>query len=86
MYTYVHVEIQANSPYFIIWNNSQLLCSGVQEHRDMYRRLPNVSMFGLCVFVFKLVSETTEPTEAKFHMEPPCDMGGKFIQMFQVIY
>ena len=36
------------------------------------------------VCVFK-ISETTGPTEAKFHVEPQWDRGGKFIQMISVI-
>ena len=31
-----------------------------------------------------IFSETTEPTEAKFHVEPPWNRGIKFIQMVQV--
>ena len=38
-----------------------------------------------CVCVFKIVSETTVPTEAKFHVEPQWDRGGKFIQRIPVI-
>ena len=37
------------------------------------------------VCVFKIFSETTGPTEAKFHVEPLWDRGGKFIQMIPVI-
>ena len=37
------------------------------------------------VCVFKIFSETTGPTEAKFHLEPQWDRGGKFIQMIPVI-
>ena len=37
------------------------------------------------VCVFKIFSETTGPTEAKFHVEPQLDRGGKFIQMIPVI-
>ena len=37
------------------------------------------------VCVFKIFSETTGPTEAKFHVEPQWDRGGNFIQMIQVI-
>ena len=44
-----------------------------------------MSMFVL-VCVFKLFSEITGPTEAKLHVEPPWDKGGKFIHMIQVIY
>ena len=32
-----------------------------------------------------IFSETTGPTEAKFHVEPPWDRGRKFIQMVQAI-
>ena len=40
----------------------------------------------MCVCVFSnIFSETTGPTEAKFHVEPPWDRGRKFIQMVQVI-
>ena len=40
----------------------------------------------LCVCVCSnIFSETTGPTEAKFHVEPPLDRGRKFIQMVQVI-
>ena len=49
------------------------------------RRLPYASMYEL-VCVFKIFSETTGPTEAKFHVEPQCDRGGKFIQMIPVIF
>ena len=38
-----------------------------------------------CVCVFKIFSETTGPTEAKFHVEPQWDRGGKFIQRIPVI-
>ena len=38
----------------------------------------------LCV-CSNIFSETTVPTEAKFHVEPPWDRRGKFIQMVQVI-
>ena len=48
------------------------------------QRLPNVSMYVL-VGVFKIFSETTGPTEAKFHVEPQWDRGGKLIQMIPVI-
>ena len=37
------------------------------------------------VCMFKIFSETTAPTEAKFHVEPIWDRGGKFIQMIPVI-
>ena len=38
----------------------------------------------VCVCVFSnIFSETTGPTEAKFHVEPPWDRGRKFIQMVQ---
>ena len=37
------------------------------------------------VCVFKIFSGTTGPTEAKFHVEPQWDRGGKFIQMIPVI-
>ena len=37
------------------------------------------------VCVFKIFSETTGPTEAKFHEEPQWDRGGKFIQRIPVI-
>ena len=33
-----------------------------------------------------IFSETTGPIEAKFHVEPPCDRGRKFIKMVQVIF
>ena len=35
--------------------------------------------------VFKIFSETTRPTKAKFHVEPQWDRGGMFIQMILVI-
>ena len=38
-----------------------------------------------CVCVFKIFSETTGPTVAKFHVEPQWDRGGKFIQIIPVI-
>ena len=38
----------------------------------------------VCVFS-DIFSETTGPTEAKFHVEPLWDRGRKFIQMVQVI-
>ena len=37
----------------------------------------------LCVFNF---SDTTEPTKVKIHLAPPWNMGGKFIQMIQVVF
>ena len=37
------------------------------------------------MLVFKIFSETTGPTEAKFHVEPQWDRGGKFIQRIPVI-
>ena len=37
------------------------------------------------VCVFKIFSETTGPTVAKFHVEPQWDRGGKFIQIIPVI-
>ena len=41
----------------------------------------------VCVCVFSnIFSETTGPTEAKFHVKPPGARGRKFIQMVQVIY
>ena len=43
-----------------------------------------MSMYVL-VCVFKIFSETTGPTEAKFHVEPQWDWGGKFIQRIPVI-
>ena len=41
----------------------------------------------MCVCVFK-ISETTRPTEAKFHVAPSLDKGkdGKLIQMIVVIF
>ena len=39
----------------------------------------------MLVYVFKVFSETTGPTEAKFHVEPQWDRGGKFIQRIPVI-
>ena len=39
----------------------------------------------MLVSVFKIFSETTGPTEAKFHVEPQWDRGGKFIQRIPVI-
>ena len=39
----------------------------------------------VCVCVFKILSETTGPTEAKLHVEPLWDRGGKFIKMIPVI-
>ena len=39
----------------------------------------------MLVCVFKIFSETTGPTEAKFHVEPQWDRGGKFIQRIPVI-
>ena len=40
----------------------------------------------VCMYVCSnIFSETTGPTEAKFHVEPPWDRGRKFIQMVQVI-
>ena len=40
----------------------------------------------MLVCVFKIFSETTGPTEAKFHaVEPHWDRGGKFIQRIPVI-
>ena len=40
----------------------------------------------VCVCVCSnIFSETTGPTAAKFHVEPPWDRGRKFIQMVQVI-
>ena len=43
----------------------------------------SVASISMCVrvCVFKFFSETTGPTEAKYHVEPPWDRGGKFIQM-----
>ena len=38
----------------------------------------------VCVYV-NIFSETTGPTEAKFHVQPLWDKGRKFIQMVQVI-
>ena len=38
----------------------------------------------VCVIKYP-ISETTGPTEAKFHVEPPWDRGRRFIQMVQVI-
>ena len=38
------------------------------------------------VCVFQIFSETTGPTDAKFHVEPLWDRGGKFIQIIPVIY
>ena len=35
--------------------------------------------------VLKIFSEITGPTEAKLHVEPPWDKGGKLIQMVMVI-
>ena len=49
------------------------------------RRLPYASMYVL-VCVFKIFSETTGPTVAKFHVEPQWDRGGKFIQIIPVIF
>ena len=37
------------------------------------------------VCVFKIFSETTGPTEAKFHVESQWDRGGKFMQKVPVI-
>ena len=34
--------------------------------------------------MFEFFSETTGPTEAKFHMEPRWDREGKFIEMIHV--
>ena len=42
------------------------------------RRLPYASMYVL-VCVFKIFSETTGPTVAKFNVEPQWDSGVKFI-------
>ena len=39
----------------------------------------------MLVCVFKIFSETTGPTEAKFHVEPQWDRGGKFIQRIPAI-
>ena len=39
----------------------------------------------MCLCLCVCVSETIGPLEAKFHVEPPCDRGRKFIQMVQVI-
>ena len=39
----------------------------------------------MCLCVFKIFSETTGPTEAKFHVEPQWDREGKFIQRIPVI-
>ena len=39
----------------------------------------------MLVCVFKIFSETTGPTVAKFHVEPQWDRGGKFIQIIPVI-
>ena len=46
------------------------------------RRLHYASMY---VRVFKIFSEITGPTEAKFHVELQWDRGGKFIQRIPVI-
>ena len=69
MYTYSHYI-------FFIWSNSKLLCSGMQEYRNMYsiecQKLLNVCM---CMCVFKFFFEITEPTEDKVHVGPPRDRG-----------
>ena len=39
----------------------------------------------MLVCVFKIFSETTGPTVAKFHVDSQWDRGGKFIQMIPVI-
>ena len=39
----------------------------------------------MIVCVFKIFSETTGPTEAKFHVEAQWDRGGKLFQMIPVI-
>ena len=39
----------------------------------------------MLVCVSKIFSETIEPTEAKFHVEPQWDRGRKFIQTIPVI-
>ena len=73
-------------PYAFIWNNSQLLCFGVQEY--IYSLFINAegSLLSVCMCVCSNVFfETTGPIEAKFHVEPPWDRGRKFIQLVQVI-
>ena len=37
-------------------------------------------------FSIFLCSETARPIEAKFHMEPPLDVGNEFVQTFQVTW
>ena len=39
----------------------------------------------MLVCVFKVFSEISGPIEAKFHVEPQWEMGGKFIQRIPVI-
>ena len=53
LFTNVHMrmEIQANTPYVFIRNNSQLPCSGVQNCKDMYRLSnANGSLMRVCVY------------------------------------
>ena len=39
----------------------------------------------MLVCVFKIFSETTGPTKAKFYVEPQWDRGGKFMQRIPII-
>ena len=71
---------------FFIWNSSQLiLVSKNTGACTVYSMLTiNCEYVCACVCVQNL-SETTGPTEAKFHVEPQWDRGGKFIQIIPVI-
>ena len=56
---------------FFTENNAHLLCSCVQEYRNMY----TVALFLCLRLPSEIMYETTEPTEAKFHVVPPWDRG-----------
>ena len=80
---YLSVKITKCNNSYIMRKIGTIIVLCTSSHRDRFKLLPlKVSLVcfrnGICKF-----SETTEPTEAKYHVIPPCDRGkdGKLFQI-----
>ena len=83
-----HIQRTSNFLNLFFLNNSQRLCSGVQEYRDIYSFIVKIVCVCVCVCLCVIkFSETTGPTDATFHVEPPWDrwINRKLIRIIYVI-
>ena len=81
---YLSVKITKCNNSYIMRKVGTIIVLCTSSHRDRFKLLPlKVSLVcfrnGICKF-----SETTEPTEAKYHVIPPCD-GEKMESFFKFV-